>query len=199
MSHLLLFLAILALLTGCHESQQQKQAAEQKQQAESRKTQILVRYPGAIGIDDDFSLTRRLTIDIQDSIAANTNQFYWSEVSNFDLHRTKSGLRITFSPNPTLKNNWFTLDCSDELAATIRKAYNSEMIFPRFLFVYRLASVSPLRIELSDEVGSLDTVMLEPVSEAGERLAYTGSFVDFALLDPGTPTSARVKQHRSTP
>ena len=186
---------LLPFLTACGETKKETETRlhrERRQQAETIKATTLSQYPNAIpfGSDEPFLLTRPLTVDVQDSIAASPTQVYWREVgeySGFDIHRVRDGLRLILRGRD---DEWASLDCSDDLAARIRQVYKPDNFLQRFLFVFRLTSASPLRVELrgkSDGDGE-DTSLSVIAGDIDGRL-YTGTLVGFSMLDEGDPIS----------
>ena len=187
-------------LTGCCETKQQKKTRldqelqqEQEQQSETTKARILSQYPNAIPFEPKVlaSPIRPLTIDVQASIGASPGQPYWSDVSDFDIHRSRNGLRLVLHGSG---DHWASLECSDDLAVRVRQAYKPDNYSMRFIFVFRLTSATPLRVELrgeSDGSGEDATVSIKAADIDGRF--YTGTLLDFSVLDEGYSISGLIK------
>ncbi|MEQ1860776.1 MAG: hypothetical protein ABMA13_12650 [Chthoniobacteraceae bacterium] len=179
---------LLAVLPACGEKKQrtrERLEREREQQAETSKAQLLGHYSTATQFDarDPLSLTRKLTIDVQDTLVAAPHQLYWTEEMHFDLHRSRTGIQLTFRGG---SDHWVSLDCSDGLASRIRRAHAPNNFLPRYLFVFRLASATPLQIELrAEREGSGEDMSLSVAADNIDGRLYTGTLIDFSLIDPG--------------
>ena len=72
----------------------------------------------------------KLTIEVQNAIAANQSQVYWMLEHRFDLHRTANHVQLVFrSPVDT----WLFLECSEEQASRLLHSLRPNY-FIRFFF-----------------------------------------------------------------
>lgn len=186
----LLILTSIALVNACGESKRELQSKldrDRTLQAEALKAKVISRYPDATQFDyrDPQSLSIKLTIDAQDSIAAAPAQLYWNEVSAFDIYRNRNGLNLTFRGRG---DRWISLECADELASRIRQERNPHNIYCRYLLIFKLSSVAPLKVQLSAESdGSGEDTTLSVSVDDINGLIYKGQLIDFSILDSGHP------------
>jgi hypothetical protein len=184
MRAVLIALVCLVGFASCWESDSARNirvAKEKVKRADTTRDKYIAGHPDLLRFrdDDGGSLSGNFTLQIQDRISAQPNQLYWTDHDDFDVYRATGGVLLIIKSEGT---DWLYIRCTDKQAQQIlgiKKGNN----FPRFLFVFSLSAVAPLRVELASE-GDSEARYVTATGINGH--IYEGTLVDLLLLDNGS-------------